>query len=133
MGLIQEYKEFISRGNVVDLAVAVVIGAAFGKIVNSFVSDILMPPIGLLMGGSDFSNLKIPIQEAVMEGNKVMKEAVSINYGAFINTFIEFLIIAFGVFIAVKAINKIKKAQEADPEPTPSEVLLGEIRDLLKK
>jgi len=131
MGLIQEYKEFISRGNVVDLAVAVVIGAAFGKIVDSFVKDLLMPPIGMLMGGKDFSSMKYTLQDAVVEGGKVTQEAVAIGYGSFINTIIQFLIIAFGVFIAVKMVNKIQAPAEA-PGPT-SEELLTEIRDLLKR
>jgi large conductance mechanosensitive channel len=135
MGLISEFKEFAARGNVVDLAVGVIIGAAFGKIVTSLVEQVVMPPIGLALGGIDFSNLKLvlapenPATEAV--------EEVAIQYGAFINTVIQFLIVAFVVFLMVKAINKLRRAEEAKPDPappgpTPTEVLLAEIRDELK-
>lgn len=122
------------RGNVVDLAVGVIIGAAFGKIVTSLVNDIIMPPIGYLTGGIDFKNLKILIKE----GDPTKKIAdVSINYGNFINTLIEFLIIAFCIFMVVKAINSLKKPEPtpepAVVEPTKEEVLLTEIRDLLAK
>ena len=134
MAIIKEFKEFAMRGNVVDLAVGVIIGAAFGKIVASLVNDIIMPPIGYLTGGIDFKNLKIVIKE----GDPLKKIAdVSINYGNFINTTIEFLIIAFCIFMIVKAINSMKKPEEpapaADPVPTKEEVLLTEIRDLLAK
>ena len=134
MAIVKEFKEFAMRGNVVDLAVGVIIGAAFGKIVTSLVNDVIMPPIGYLTGGIDFKNLKIVIKE----GDPVKKIAdVSINYGNFINTMIEFLIIAFCIFMIVKAINSLKKPEEpapaVDPGPTKEEVLLTEIRDLLAK
>lgn len=135
MAVVKEFKEFAMRGNVVDLAVGVIIGAAFGKIVTSLVNDIIMPPIGYLTGGIDFKNLKILIKE----GDPTKKIAdVTINYGNFINTLIEFLIIAFCIFMIVKAINSLKKPEEApapapDPGPTKEEVLLTEIRDLLAK
>lgn len=133
MGMLKEFKDFAMRGNVVDLAVAVVIGGAFGKIVTSVVNDIIMPPIGLLLGGVDFSELKAILKAATEEA-----EAVSINYGAFINTLIDFVIIAFAIFMVIKAINATKKKQPAPPPPAPpapskEEVLLTEIRDLLAK
>src|ERR1700748_1052543 len=133
MSVVKEFKEFAMRGNVVDLAVGVIIGAAFGKIVTSLVNDIIMPPIGYLTGGIDFKNLKVVIKQ----GDPLKKIAdVSINYGNFINTVIEFLIIAFCIFMVVKAINSLQKpepeaAPAADPEPTKEEVLLTQIRDLL--
>jgi len=135
MAIVKEFKEFAMRGNVVDLAVGVIIGAAFGKIVASLINDIIMPPIGYLTGGIDFKNLKILIKE----GDPAKKIAdVTINYGNFINTLIEFLIIAFCIFMIVRAINSLKKPEEApapapDPGPTKEEVLLTEIRDLLAK
>ena len=135
MAIVKEFKEFAMRGNVVDLAVGVIIGAAFGKIVTSLVNDIIMPPIGYLTGGIDFKNLKVLIKE----GDPAKKIAdVSINYGNFINTLIEFLIIAFCIFMIVKAINSLKKPEPvpepaAEPAPTKEEVLLTEIRDLLAK
>ena len=134
MAIIKEFKEFAMRGNVVDLAVGVIIGAAFGKIVTSLVNDVIMPPIGYITGGIDFKNLKVIIRH----GDPVKKIAdVSINYGNFINTVIEFLIIAFCIFMVVKAINSLKKEEEpapvVEPEPTKEEVLLTEIRDLLAK
>jgi large conductance mechanosensitive channel len=135
MAIVKEFKEFAMRGNVVDLAVGVIIGAAFGKIVTSLVNDIIMPPIGYLTGGIDFKNLKVLIKE----GDPTKKIAdVSINYGNFINTLIEFLIIAFCIFMIVKAINSLRKPEEApapapEPGPTKEEVLLTEIRDLLAK
>jgi large conductance mechanosensitive channel len=133
MGMLKEFKEFAMKGNVVDLAVAVVIGGAFGKIVSSFVSDVIMPPIGMLLGGVDFADLKVVLKAATEE-----VEAVSINYGAFINTLIDFIIIAFAIFMVVKAINSTKKKEVAPPPPPPpgptkEETLLTEIRDLLAK
>lgn len=132
MGYLKDFKEFASRGNVVDLAVGLVIGAAFGKIVSSFVADVLMPPIGSLLGGVNFTDFKLTLKDAV-EG----AEAVTINYGNFIQTIFDFLIIAFAIFWVVKVMNKMKKEEIAEPTapPAPSnqEVLLGEIRDLLKK
>jgi large conductance mechanosensitive channel len=134
MPILKEFKEFAMRGNVIDLAVAVVIGGAFGKIVTSLVNDIIMPPLGYLTGGIDFKDLKIIIKH----GNAAKKIAdVTINYGNFINVTIEFLIIAFSIFLVVKAINSLKKPVEApaaaEPEPTKEELLLTEIRDLLAK
>jgi len=134
MAIVKEFKEFAMRGNVVDLAVGVIIGAAFGKIVASLVNDVIMPPIGYLTGGIDFKNLKILIKE----GDPVKKIAdVTINYGNFINTMIEFLIVAFCIFMIVKVINSMKKTEEPapaiDPGPTKEEILLTEIRDLLAK
>jgi large conductance mechanosensitive channel len=136
MGIFQEFREFISRGNVVDLAVGVIIGAAFGKIVTSLVEQVVMPPIGLVLGRVDFSELKWvlapenPATEAV--------EEVAIQYGAFINTLIQFVIVAAVIFLMVKAINKLRREQAAEPAaapaaPTPTEALLAEIRDELKK
>ncbi|MFC5344045.1 large-conductance mechanosensitive channel protein MscL [Brevundimonas staleyi] len=136
MSLLTEFKEFAARGNVVDLAVGVIIGASFGKIVTSLVEQVVMPPIGLLLGRVDFSNLEwvlVPENPATEEIEKV-----AIQYGAFINTVIQFLIVAFVVFLMVKGINKLRREQAADPTPaappapTPTEALLAEIRDELK-
>jgi len=131
MGMMKEFKEFAVRGNVVDMAVGIVIGAAFGKIVSSVVGDVIMPPIGVLLGGVDFSNLSIIVKEAVGE-----TPAVMISYGKFLQTIIDFVIIAFAIFVVVKAINSIKRKNEeapkAPPEPPAQELLLAEIRDLLK-
>ncbi len=130
MGMMSEFKDFAMKGNVIDMAVGIVIGGAFGKIVASFVSDILMPAIGALMGGVDFSGLAMKIKG-------VNGEEVAIKYGAFLQTTIDFLIIAFSIFMVIKAINKMKKKEEEKPEepPKPSneEVLLKEIRDALKQ
>lgn len=133
MGMMSEFKEFAMRGNVIDLAVGVVIGGAFGKIVSSLVDQIIMPPIGMLTGGIDFSQLKLVLREA----DPVHKVAeVAIGYGSFINTIIQFLIIAFAIFMAIKAINRVNRKPEpapAAPPPTPEDVLLlREIRDSLK-
>lgn len=132
MSMISEFKEFAVKGNVVDMAVGIIIGAAFGKIISSFVGDVIMPPIGVLLGGVDFSDLAFTIKDAV--GNV---PAVVISYGKFIQTMVDFTIIAFAIFIAVKAINSVKKKQEEvptdPPEPSKEEVLLAEIRDLLKE
>jgi large conductance mechanosensitive channel len=138
MGLVKEYKEFISKGNVVDLAVGVVIGGAFGKIVSSFVADIVMPPLGMLLGGVDFKELKYVMKEAVLDGEgAVTQAAVSINHGMFFQNVLDFLIVALAIFFVVKGINNMKKkeaaAPAAPPAPSKEEVLLGEIRDLLKK
>ncbi len=127
MKMMQEFKEFAMRGNVVDMAVGIIIGAAFGKIVSSFVTDVLMPPIGALIGGTDFSGYKL-----------VIKEGVTINYGTFIQVVIDFLIVAFAIFMMIKAMNSLKKKEKAPveavtPPPTKEEILLTEIRDLLKK
>lgn len=132
MSLMKEFKEFAVRGNVVDMAVGIIIGGAFGKIVSSFVSDVVMPPIGVLLGDVDFTKLSLTVKEA-----SETAEAVTINYGKFINTIIDFVIIAFVIFMAIKAMNKLKKKEEekpaAPPAPSKQEVLLTEIRDLLKK
>lgn len=132
MGMLKEFKAFAVKGNVVDMAVGIIIGAAFGKIVSSFVGDVMMPPIGALLGGVDFSNLAITVKESVGEA-----PAVVISYGKFIQTVLDFVIVAFAVFMAVKAMNATKKKEEAAPKapPAPSkeEVLLAEIRDLLKQ
>ena len=131
MSLLQEFKAFAVRGNVIDLAVGVVIGTAFGKIVSSLVGDIVMPPIGMLVGGVDFTSLVIVLQSAT-----ATEPEVTINIGKFLQTLFDFLIVAGAVFMAVKAINKLKRkeavAPSAPPAPGPEEVLLMEIRDLLK-
>lgn len=128
MGMMKEFKEFAVKGNVVDMAVGIIIGAAFGKIVSSFVADIIMPPIGVLLGGVNFTSLAIILKEAVGE-----TPAVAINYGNFVQTMFDFVIVAFAIFMAVKAINNMKKEEEEAPsEPPADEVLLTEIRDLLK-
>ncbi len=132
MKLINEFKSFAMRGNVVDMAVGIIIGAAFGKIVSSFVNDVIMPPIGLLVGGIDFSDLALTLKAATESA-----PAVVLKYGVFINTVIDFVIIAWAIFMVIKAMNTLKKREEAKPAepPKPSEevVLLAEIRDLLKK
>lgn len=139
MGLLKEFKDFAMKGNVIDLATAVIIGGAFGKIVSSFVNDILMPPIGLLLGNVDFKDLKITLRDAVMEGEQVVKEAVTLNYGMFTQQVVDFLIIAFSVFLVVKAYKAAERKKEEAPAPPPAppapsneEKLLAEIRDLLK-
>ncbi|MEM6644021.1 MAG: large-conductance mechanosensitive channel protein MscL [Bacteroidota bacterium] len=130
--MLKEFKQFIMKGNILDLAVAVIIGAAFKAIVTSFVNDVLMPPIGMALGGVDFKDLVYVLQEAVGEA-----EAVTVRYGAFIQTIIDFLIIAFVIFMVIKGYNSMQKKKEeapaAPPAPSNEEVLLGEIRDLLKK
>jgi len=138
MGMLKEFREFAMRGNVVDMAVGIIIGGAFGKIVSSFVADVIMPPIGLLVGGVDFTELKLTLKEAVVDAaGTVTTPAVSINYGTFIQTAIDFIIIAFAIFMMIKAMNSLKKKEEAAPAPPPApskeETLLTEIRDLLKK
>jgi large conductance mechanosensitive channel len=136
MGLIQEFKAFISRGNVIDLAVGVVIGAAFSPIIKSLVDDIIMPPIGMVLGKVDFKDLQIVLKDAVTEGEKVTP-AVAINYGTFINTVINFLIVGFCIFLVVKMVNRLKRqeaaAPSAPPAPSKEEQLLTEIRDALVK
>ena len=137
MGVIKEFKEFAMRGNVLDMAVGIVIGGAFGKIVSSFVEDILMPPIGVLMGGVNFSDLKVVFKQAVMDGENVVTPEVALRYGNFIQVIFDFLIIAFAIFMLLKAVNKFNKKKEeapAAPEAPPADVqLLTEIRDLLQK
>ena len=132
MGMLSEFKDFAIKGNVVDMAVGIIVGAAFGKIVSSFVKDIIMPPIGVMMGGVNFTDLAVTIQEAAGE-----VPAVAIKYGAFIQTIVDFIIVALAIFMAVKVVNSMKKAEEEapieNPAPSKEEVLLTEIRDLLKK
>jgi large conductance mechanosensitive channel len=129
--MFKEFREFIARGNVVDLAVGVIIGAAFGAVVKSLVEQIVMPPIGLVTGGIDFSQMKYVLKPADLATKTA---EVSISYGAFINTIINFLIVAFVIFLLVRAVNSLKRQEAAAPPtaPTPTEALLTEIRDLLK-
>jgi len=136
MKLLDEFKAFAMRGNVVDMAVGIIIGGAFGKIISSFVGDVLMPPLGLLLGGIDFKDMVYTLKDAVMSGTEVITPAVTLNYGMFIQNVVDFLIIAFAIFMAIKAMNSMKKqeepAPEAPPAPTKEQELLSEIRDLLK-
>ncbi|MBX7244977.1 MAG: large conductance mechanosensitive channel protein MscL [Candidatus Sumerlaeaceae bacterium] len=138
MGLVQEFKEFAVKGNVVDLAVGVVIGAAFGKIVTSLVEDVIMPPIGLVLGKVDFSNLFINLsgKEYASLADAKKAGAATLNYGLFLNNVIGFVIVAFAIFIVVKAINRLRRAEAAKPaepaKPSAQEVLLTEIRDAIK-
>jgi large conductance mechanosensitive channel len=143
MGMLKEFKEFAMKGNMLDMAVGIIIGAGFGKIISSLVNDVLMPPLGLLLGRVDFTQLKAVLQkgsDAVMDGATIVQPAVnqvSINYGNFIQTIIDFIIVAFCIFLVIKAMNKMKKKEEAAPAVPPAApedvVLLKEIRDLLKK
>lgn len=132
MKMLQEFKQFAMRGNVLDMAIGIIIGAAFGKIVSSVVADVIMPPIGMLLGGMDFSSLSITLKEATETS-----PAVLLKYGVFINTIIDFIIIAFAIFMLVKGINSLKKQEEekpaAPPAPTKTEILLEEIRNELRK
>lgn len=129
MGMMSEFKDFAMRGNVVDMAVGIVIGGAFGKIVSSFVADVLMPPIGLAMGGMDFSNLAVTLAEA-----KDGADAVLLKYGVFVQTLVDFIIIAFAIFMVVKAMNSMKEPEpEEEPAGPSAEDLLTEIRDSLRK
>lgn len=135
MGMLKEFKEFAVKGNVVDMAVGIIIGGAFGKIVTSLVNDIIMPPIGLLLGGVNFNQLAITLKEATAD-----KATVLLNYGNFIQVVIDFILVAFAIFMLIKAMNSMKRKQEAapaappaPPAPTKEELLLTEIRDLLKK
>lgn len=132
MKWLQEFKTFAVRGNVVDMAIGIVIGAAFGKIVSSFVADVIMPPIGLLIGGVDFSKLVITIKKATET-----TAAVTLNYGKFIQTVVDFTIIAFAIFVLIKAINTLKRKEAAKPSepplPSPEITLLTDIRDILRK
>lgn len=142
MGLVKEFKEFAMRGNVVDMAVGIVIGAAFGKIVGSLVTDVIMPPVGLLTQGVDFADLAIPLQSEVKDtAGEVVTPEVLIQSGLFMNTIINFLIVAMAMFVVVKLMNKLKHLEDDDKAATPSpppppprqELLLEEIRDLLKE
>ncbi|KFK92999.1 MULTISPECIES: large-conductance mechanosensitive channel protein MscL [unclassified Serratia (in: enterobacteria)] len=132
MGILKEFREFAMRGNVVDLAVGVIIGAAFGRIVSSLVSDIIMPPLGMLIGGVDFKQFHLVLREA--EGNI---PAVVMNYGAFLQNIFDFIIVAFAIFMAIKLMNKMRRKEveepAAPPAPTAEEKLLTEIRDLLSQ
>jgi large conductance mechanosensitive channel len=132
MSMMSEFRDFAMRGNVVDMAVGIVIGGAFGKIVSSFVNDVLMPPLGILLGGVDFTDLAVPLKAAAGE-----VPAVTLNYGTFVQTLVDFIIIAFAIFMVIKAMNTLKKKKEAAPPAPPKqsaeEILLTEIRDLLKK
>jgi len=133
MKWLNEFKTFAMRGNVLDLAVGIIIGGAFGKIVSSLVADVLMPPVGLLVGGVNFTDWKIKLYEAVMEAGQVVKPAVTLNIGNFIQTIFDFIIITFSIFVVIKAVNTINKKKEAAPAaPSKQEELLSEIRDLLK-
>ncbi len=132
MSMMSEFKDFAMRGNVVDMAIGIIIGGAFGKIVSSFVNDVLMPPIGMLLGGVDFSDLAVTLKEAAGE-----TAAVTLNYGSFIQTVIDFVIIAFAIFMAIKAMNRMKKEEEEapaePPKPSAEVQLLTEIRDSLRR
>lgn len=131
MSILSEFKAFAVKGNVVDMAVGIIIGAAFGKIVSSFVGDVVMPPIGMLIGGMDFSDLAVTLKDA--EGSV---PAVLLSYGKFLQTVLDFIIVAFAIFMGVKVINRLKREEQAAPAepaaPTPDQLLLTEIRDLLK-
>ncbi|MEZ5363124.1 MAG: large-conductance mechanosensitive channel protein MscL [Bryobacterales bacterium] len=137
--MLKEFKEFAMRGNVMDMAVGIIIGGAFGKIVASFVNDVLMPPLGLMLGGVDFTNLFIPLDGSNHATLAAAQEAgaATLNYGAFIQTVVDFLIVAFAIFMMVKWMNNLQKKEEAKPAPPPEpskeEKLLTEIRDLLAK
>lgn len=135
---IEEFKKFAMRGNVVDMAVGVIIGGAFGKIVTSVVNDLVMPVLGVLVGGVNFTDLKLTLKEAVMDGETVVSPAVTLNYGNFLQSTFDFLIITFSIFMFIKLINKLSRkkeeAQPATPPAPPADVqLLTEIRDLLKE
>ena len=125
------------KGNVVDMAVGIIIGAAFGKIISSLVNDVIMPPIGMLIGGVDFTELKVVLKDASVDQAGNVINAVTLNYGTFIQTALDFLIVAFAIFLMIKAMNQMKKKEETapapPPEPSKEEKLLSEIRDLLKK
>ncbi|MEN1727726.1 MAG: large-conductance mechanosensitive channel protein MscL [Pseudomonadota bacterium] len=132
MSMMKEFREFAVKGNMVDMAVGIIIGAAFGKIISSLVNDVIMPPLGILIGGVDFSDLAVVLKEAEGEA-----EAVLLSYGLFINNIIDFVIIAFAIFLAIKVMNRLKRQEEEKPaapaEPPKEQVLLEEIRDLLKQ
>ena len=135
--MLKEFKAFINKGNVLDMAVGLIMATYFGAIIKSLVDDIIMPPIGQLLGGVDFSELKLTLQEASVAEDGAEVAAVTINYGSFINTIITFIIVAWAIFMVIKAYNRMKKKEEeapaAPPAPSKEEVLLTEIRDLLKK
>jgi large conductance mechanosensitive channel len=131
MSVVQEFKQFALRGNVVDMAVGIIVGGAFGKIATSFVNDVVMPPIGLLLGGADFSHLAVTLREKTAEA-----DAVTLKWGAFVNTVLDFAVVAVAIFALVKLMNAVRKREEEQPQapPPPSQevVLLGEIRDALR-
>ena len=139
MKFIDEFKQFTMKGNVVDMAVGIIIGGAFGKIVSSFVADVIMPPIGLLIGGVNFTDLRITLKQEILDAaGAVVNPAVTLNYGNFVQVVFDFLIIAFAIFSMIKFMNNLKKKPEpaapSTPPPPPADVqLLTEIRDLLKK
>lgn len=134
MGMMTEFKEFAMRGNVIDLAVGVVIGAAFGKIVTALVDKVIMPPLGLLIGGVDFAKLGIVLKEATVDAAGKEVPAVVLAYGEFINALVQFVIVAFAIFLVVKAINRLHKKPAEAPAATPEDILLlREIRDALRK
>ena len=134
MGMISEFKEFAMRGNVIDLAVGVVIGAAFGKIVTALVDKVIMPPLGLLIGGVDFAKLGVVLKEATVDAAGKEVPAVVLAYGEFINAIVQFVIVAFAIFLVVKAINRLHKKPAEAPAATPEDILLlREIRDTLRK
>ncbi len=137
MSMIKEFKAFAMRGNVMDMAVGIIIGGAFGKIVSSFVADVIMPPIGLLLGGVDFSDLAVILKAATVDAAGAPVAAVTIGYGVFIQTVLDFVIIAAAIFIVIKGMNSLRKKEEAapadPPPPTKEETLLTEIRDLLQR
>ena len=136
MKIIQEFKEFAIKGNVVDMAVGIIIGGAFGKIVTSLVNDVIMPPIGMIIGGVNFNGLRLVLKSATVDAAGVASPEVAINYGAFIQVLFDFIIVAFCIFMMIKGLNSLKKKKEeapaAPPAPTKQEDLLTEIRDLLK-
>ncbi len=142
MSMLKEFKDFAMKGNVIDLAVGIIIGAAFGKIVSSVVNDVIMPPIGLMVGGINFTDIKIIMKDAITDPatGKVIKEAVTLKIGSFLQTLVDFTIVAFSVFLMVKGLNSLSKKKEAEAAPPPppptatkDQELLTEIRDLLKK
>lgn len=137
MGMLREFKEFAVKGNVIDLAVGVIIGAAFGKIVSSLVNDIIMPPIGLILGGKEFDRLRVMLKEETINEAGETIAAVTLNYGSFIQNVVDFIIVAFVIFMAIRTVNKLNRKEEAKPTPPPvtppkEEMLLTEIRDLIK-
>lgn len=137
-GFLKDFKAFALKGNVVDMAVGVIIGGAFGKIVSSLVADIIMPPLGILLGGVNFKDLALELKPAVVENGNEVAAAVMLNYGMFIQNIVDFLIIALSIFVVIRAVGKLNRKKEApapapQPQPTKEEILLTEIRDLLKK
>ena len=139
--MLSEFKQFVMRGNVLDMAVGIIIGAAFGTIISSLVADVLMPPIGMALGGIDFTNMFVTLKDGAKAAGPYASlaeaktaGAVTVNYGVFVNAVVSFLIVAFCVFLLVKSVNRMMRTQApAPPGPTPSEALLAEIRDLLKR